>query len=697
MRTFCTSTLDVRTFDQYAIYGQGAWNPPDDPIALTGFGPGLRRPQFCPAAGMLFFLDNVGHLWKFDGQYYWEIGVEADSDWESWRPEEDLTGSGYERIGPVGKSLIEGYATLVESGGLPVKPTYNAVEERYEVDVENFAQGAGDWTEIPQYPHTVVWINGFPFAVYETVNNAGVYTLYMVLLTDDMYFYHDWDAFSDGWDEIGAAAVPTRVVFAWDYSDDYEYGLFANVNQREDEVYQDGNLTGTYHYVFTLVSRDGHESNPCLEISTVVEDNIVQVDLGRVRVILHGATYEDWPDYDDAYIRNIKVYRTYADKPGVYYYHSTIPWGRVAWWESVSGMSTYLYWYFFDNTPDEQLGEQLHELKLVPRQGTAICSTKNTLIVADGTGVYVSEVGDPETFYTYLSYEGAVIGVAAIPFFDEFLVFLQNRIYAVNIFDYSQRLVCHGIGLAGRDAVCVMNDRILFQAHGGQICQYTGSGVGLVPGYERIANLMDNRTRKRQVNVSQYSATMMAYSQRRNQAWVLLGEDGRHGNLVLVIQPNQAFLLYKFHPSVQVTCYHMFQQGGQEAVLLGLSDGTIVSMNPGAHSDDGLPIPVLIESGEIGLIDEQVRIRRLYTEVIASAKIRITLSGRYDSRGAYVSEGVVEHEPCLDGDERHVNTYGNKVVKAYQFKMVEESINGFTLKAFSLIYQPKTERVRNWR
>ena len=218
----------------------------------------------------------------------------------------------------------------------------------------------------------------------------------------------------------------------------------------------------------------------------------------------------------------------------------------------------------------------------------------------------------------------------------------------------------------------------------------------LIPGYERIADLMNNRTDKRQVNAAQYSETLMAYSQRRNQVWCLLGEDGRHGNLVLVIQPGGVFLLYKFHPSVQVTCCHMFQQGGQEAVFLGLSDGTIAAFNQGAHSDDGLAIPLLVESGEIGLIDEQVRVRRIYTEVIAASPIQITITGRYDSRGAYVSEGVVSHQACRDGDERHVNLLAN-VIKAYQFKLEEESINGFTLKSFSLIYQPKLERVRNWR
>lgn len=694
MRITQNTFLDIRTFDYYDRYG--VYHQPDDPLVRTGYGPGLRRPQFAAAGGVLFFLDNAGLLWKFDGHKVWELGLESFSSWEAWRPDDVLFASGTARLGPCGASIIDGYADMV---GVPDKPVWDEDDEVYRVTVENFV--AGEWSDIPASPHTCVWILGFPF-MCETATYDGVsetWELEMLAFEQDeynKYAWHTWDAFDAAWTEVGAANVPKRVVFAWDYSEDWDVGLFDSDTNKAAEVYHDGNLKGTYGYVMTLVTRDGYESNPCQEMTIDLDRQIAHLDIGRVSDHLAGDDEEDWPGYDDDYVRNLNIYRTYKDKPGVYYFHSTMPYGRVPTWWVQTPSTEDLSWFFFDNTPDEYLGERLHELKLMPRQGTAICSTRDTLIVADGTGVYVSVVGDPETFYTYLSYEGAVLGLAAMPFFDEFLVFLHNRIYAVNIFDYSQRLVCHGIGLAGRDAVAVMNDRILFQSHGGQIFQYTGSGVAPIPGSERINDLLTGRTTKRNLNLSQYSATIMAFTQKRNQVWVLLGEDGRHGNLVLVIQPNSAFLLYKFHASVQVTSIHCWETGGEEAIFLGLSDGTIVSFNPGAKSDHGVPIPLLIESGEIGLIDEQARIRRLYTEVISVADIDITISGRYDSRGSYVSEGVVHHEHCRDGDERHVNTYSD-VVKAYQFKLEEESLDGFTLKAFSIIYQAKLERVRNWR
>ncbi len=714
-----------RSWDMYGRAGEGG----EYEYVASGYGPGVRRPQFAKAGGLLFYLDNAGHLWKYDGTNYYEIGLEEESYWQNWRPQ-TLTGVINVRTTKTYRQSAR--AALIDSGGSPVAPVRDPGSGDITVSLDNYVPNGSFPSPTETYPvnsdQVILWVWGFPFVVVGSSWDGGpagyaawvggdlaqVITLTLVPMSDDGDSETEWQSYA--WEDFYGSDDRAGFVYPSPITAEYPCGVTmtagdqAGARQAFDcsdwSTLEDvggekhrGKLDGSYQYVFTLTTKHGYESNACQEISVKAHQQIVAIGINQVRIDLSGTCVGlergNRIKYTSDYIRNINIYRTMAGRPGVYYHLVTIPFSnRLGMGQSQGGVWVTYDWLHFDNSEDIYLGDQLHPLKLTPHQGSSITSTKNCLIVSDGVGVYISDVGDPETFYQYVTFDGAVVAVAAVPHFDNFLVFMQDKIYTVNIFDYSTTLVAHGVGIAGRDAVCIMNDRIIFQSSGGQIYHFAGNTVEPIPGHEKIDELLLGRSLKRNINTQQFDSTFAFYSQQRQECWMVIGQDGAFGNLVLVIKQNmQAFTLYLFDLNVSVTSAVCFQDGGNESILLGMDDGTVWSFNKGAKSDNYSEIEFYLESGEIGLLDEQVRMRRLYTDVIAPSSINIEAQGNYDNEG-YVDEGDLQHIPTRSGDERFLNLYGDKVVRCYQFKLSESSLEKFTLKAFSILYQPKLERQR---
>jgi hypothetical protein len=293
-----------------------------------------------------------------------------------------------------------------------------------------------------------------------------------------------------------------------------------------------------------------------------------------------------------------------------------------------------------------------------------------------------------------LPFPSGVVAVDAIPYFDEFLVFCKNEIFAVNIFDSSTKPLSVGVGLIGKGAKAVLNDRILFMAPGGGIYQYTGGRPELIPGFERIRDILTGRSSKRKINRPSMESTFFIHQPKENKIWCILGENGKFGNMAIVISLDRpVFEIFTFPWNlVSGIC---FENAGDYVVLLSDEDGNLYSFNKWARGDQGIAVPFMIESGQMGSLTAELRMRQLIAEMVVDVETSVEVTGSYD-REDYRSEGVMNFRPSSRGDERWLNML-NLVVPTYQFKMQSETMNGFQLIRFSLVYQPKKQRVRPWR
>lgn len=719
---------NVWTWDYYSRYGGGPPDepppPPPDPDIITA---GRRKLKPCWAAcgAFVFYTDSTGALYKFDGDNHYPIGLAGEAEYIT----HPLS---VHRVPKIWRCTRASWSDYTETG--------HANEFLIRVlvaDIVNIVGATPPGTGTTKLVGLIGWICGIPFYVANEIEIvAGVsYDLVMVNLGPvktpcdhwggsmvlNYLFYFPESAYQD-FDYPAVGNQPHEYVYAAPPLPGGKYPIvftphngvlgFAGFNDSTGAFqieldtcgYESGRQDGVYEYVMTLVTKHGYESNWCGPASRSLQKIMAMVCMEN-RVSLLGPPFTvtgDYLKYSSDYIKAARIYRSYADRPGTWFLLEEIPYGYNVvnanwWWHGSGGTHQLHYSVICDAKGDEELGEVLHPWKLTPQRADSLATIKNTLCVADATGIYISEVGDPETFYHYQSFESEVVAVAAIPYFDEFLVFLRDKVYKTNIYDKSIQLLSSGIGLAGKDALCVLSDRVVFMAPGGGLYYYNGGVPQLIPGFEKLSPLMYGTTKKRNLNRVDFSNTWMLYSVKFHQVWVILGEGRSYGNLALLIHLDKpVFTLYKFPSDIQIVSGMAFPNLGDECVMLCDQNGNVYSFSEWGDDDAGRAIPLMIESPEMGSIDNELRMRRIYLEVLSQkADLDFRIYGSYD-REAHEYEGVVHIDRNDRGMERHVNTF-TKIVPTYQFKIYEESSAQYIIKRISLVLQQKAERQRPYR
>lgn len=679
----------VETFEIYSRFGGNPYIPE---IQAYGYGKGLNKPVSASAGGFLFFTDSAGNLWKYDfiNESVYPVGLANESNFINHRfhPKQVVD------FPVVARATCTDFYEVDEAPWMTVEDVAIIYESML-----------GYYTPDGPLKNSIVWVCGFPFLVKSVIDNEDdTYELKLGFFSLS-YFYFPYESYTDWWDRgpLHTRKLPMPVCFSQDTSHftcDFYFDnrLVSTGGAETDNVvdgYSKGNLDGEYEYVFSLVTRHGYESNWC-------GPAVVKISKGQCRILISCRDWiypnthaGDYLNFAHDYIRGIRVYRSIKDAKGAWYFLTELPFANSSGnWQVVMPIEWLYRTIMIDNKSDEFLGDAIHPWKLTPNYAISLASTKNTLAVAVPEGVYVSEVGNPETFYTYIPFPSGVVAVDAIPYFDEIIVFCKSEIFSINIFDYSVKPLSVGIGLIGKSAKAVLNDRIVFMAPGGGLYQFGGSKPELIPGFDKIRDILIGKSTKRKINRQNLEATFFIHQPKDNKIWMILGEDGKFGNMVIAVSLDRpVFEVYNF--PVNLVSGVCFENAGDYIVLLGDEDGNLFSFNTWARGDDGLAIPFMIETAQLGNITDELRVRRLIVEAITSTDFSMVVSGSYD-REAYRAEGVLNFESSARGDERGINTY-NLVVPTYQFKMETEVKHGFRLTRFSMIFQPKSPRIRPWR
>lgn len=684
-----TSIINIETFEIVSRFGGTPYVPPA--ATAYGYGKGVNKPVSVSAGGFLFFTDTSGLLWKYDyiTESVYPVGLANESNFinHQFTPKRVVD---Y----PIAATATLTAFTEVDGAPFITLESLNIIHDNL----------LGNYTPDGRLKNAIIWICGFPFYGKSVVEDPeGTFTVELATF-ESSYFYFPYENYTDWWESgpLHTGKLPMAVVISQDISTKscdffFDNRLISTSAAEEDNVvsgYTDGNLEGEYEYVFCLVTRHGYESNWCGPFTVKLEKN-------QCRILI---SWEDWVypstylgyylNFSTEYIRSIRVYRSYRDAPGAWYFHSEIPFAPRSNWQVVLPIEWIYRSLMIDNKGDESLGDAIHPWKLTPTTADSLAATKNTLAVGVSTGVYISAVGDPETFYQYIPFPSGVVAVDAIPYFDDILVFCKNEIFAINIFDFSIKPLSVGVGLIGKNAKAVLNDRIIFMAPGGGIYQYTGGKPALIPGFEKIRDVLTGKSLKRKINRQTLESTFFIHQPKENKIWCILGENGKFGNMALAISlDSPRFEIFTFPWNlVSGIC---FENAGDYIVMLSDEDGNVYSFNSWARGDNGMSVPFMMETGQFGSLTHSLRFRRLLAEIISKADLQMVVSGSYDREG-YRSEGVMNFLASARGDERWVNTY-NLVVPTYQFKMECETREGFQLSRFSIIYQPKQGRSRPWR
>ena len=661
--------LNVASLDIYNRFGDaiGGTTP-------AGFGGAIGRsiPVHAEAARFTFFTDPNRRLWKFTDDYVYPIGAGFEDTIKNHVLDARLCLE-YPRVA---KTTFDAWD---EVGGLPV----------VTIDIPvSFMDSDLKGTGTTELIGLTAWVCGYPFKVTEESAIGGDPDHYKISLVpfDEDYFtapyvngYKNWDS-----DLLHVVHNSDSIVFTPAYvnMEDFLYDFRELDETPKTYPEQEGHMTGEYEYLITAVTKYGYETNACAPIK-------IKADKQIVKLIIEDFNTSHYMEYEFDYIRSYRIYRGFADSPDHWYLLDEISHNSPAvgynWGNKV---------IYIDNKPDTELGEALHPTWIFPQYADSLAAVKNTLCIADGAGVYKSEMGDPESISQYQAFESTVIAVAAIPYFDYFLIFLRNAIYSMDIYNMSQQLISSRIGLIGRGAFTVIDDRVVFMAPGGNIYQFSGGRPSPLAGFDKVKDILNGNSHKRNLNRIAFSESFMFNVPKWRQVWCVLGEGTMSGNFVLVHELDKpVYLVYKF--PFNITCAVAFENAGEQCIMLCLESGDTYIYTPVATSDNGIPIQFFIESHEIGVPNRQIRIRRFYSEVIAEQDIDLTLDGNYDREG-FIPEGVLNHIASSRGDERHKNLYP-WVVPTYQFTLKEESINTFTIKQMVLLLQPKAERIRNAR
>ena len=638
----------------------------------AGFGESVGRsiPSHAEAARFTFFTDPNRRLWKFVDDAVFPIGAGFEDSIKNHVLAAHLCLE-YPRVG---RTTFDLWA---EAGGLP-KLTINVPVAFYDDSLK----GTGT-TEVVGL---TAWVCGYPFQVTEETAIGGDPDHYYIALAPfaETYFDAPYANGYKGWDTdlLHVVHDTDEIIFSPAHAglEDFLYDYRETDETAKTYPEQEGPLTGEYEYVMTAVTKYGYETNPCAAIN-------IKADKQIIKLVMEDFNLDRYLEYDFDYIRSFKIYRSYSDSPGHFYLLDYIPHGTTEYnWKSKC--------LYIDAKPDYELGASIHKTWVFPQYADSLAASKNTLCIADGPGVYISEVGDPESVSRYQAFESTVIGVAAIPYFDYFLVFLRNAIYSMDIYNAQIQLISSKVGLIGKGAMTVLDDRVVFMAPGGNIYQFSGGRPVPLAGFDKVKDILNGNSTKRKLNRIAFPESFMFSVPKYRQVWCVFGEGNMLGNFVLVHELDKpVYLVFKF--PFNLTCAVSFENAGEQCVMLCTENGDTYIYTPIVTADDGTPIQFYIESHEIGVPNRQIRIRRFYSEVISESEIDLTLEGNYDREG-YVPEGVLSHLASDRGDERHKNMYP-WVVPTYQFTLKEESLNTFKLKQMALLLQPKSERIRNAR
>lgn len=693
---FLTPNFQIWPWSPYSRYMDGSYG------SMSGYGRGTERPAFCASGGFLFFTDTDRNLWKYDGRKVYPLGLPNNLDWEGNRilASPDL---GFN---------LEAFGVYEEFTDFVLDADHNTATLSTKLSNVTICGNQG-W-----YAGTtgsgVLWVAGYPFHILNVTTTVIEGTEWIVFSLEGMdqpnMLAKKWQGFNvdtfETMDPIGRLDVRWQTkkfvvsTQGWGYiyrRAPRDFGMidavYDDMADQTVEAYAEGN----YGYLATLLTKHGYESNPC---------QLVTVNNGKKAVVLwlyckdifypERTEQYDWGGVPVSFVTHLRLYRTTTSNPGIYYHVIDIPLQGYPVNGYKGDENGYLYSVleYRDIHRDTELGHVLHDWKIIPKKATALASVKNTLCVADVTGIYVSDLGDPESFYDFLTLEDEVVGLFPLPYYDRFAIFLKNRIYTMDIYSRGLNLVADGIGLVGRDAATIIGTSVIFQAPGGLLYAWTGGALPQpIPNSDKIRDLLLGLSNKRRLNVSQYKNTKIVYLQKRRQVWVNVGTGTSDSDTIIVIDLDSfKFSLYQFPFNITAISTTV---GGNEGIMLADEQGYVYTFTEGARSDNGVPIECMLETPEIGQLGPQMRIRRIYTEVISGEDIVLNVSGKYD-RGPYISEGQMAHVANDRGDERYMTTYST-VVPTYQFKISESSSKKFVLKRFSVILQVKGERFRHAR
>ena len=255
------------------------WSDFESPICLN------NSPSFVQLNSFVVYTGQDYKLYKYDGDYIYPFAIDddkvANTSWglKNWE-----------------KNLIKCEGAHDTTKDLPVASD-DSVSATFTIYYADFTDANGTVKDpVADYGVEVgdyLWVEGHVYKI--TAIDTSAKTITVTFLEDEGYYYEEG---SRGFEKAGftfCIAEPTLI--------DGSSGEY------EPSGLEDGKL---YEYVLTFTTKFGFESNP------TPAKSIYAYDTSAIKISVNKLPYPV------SYISSINIYRSYGDKPNVWYYVDSI-------------------------------------------------------------------------------------------------------------------------------------------------------------------------------------------------------------------------------------------------------------------------------------------------------------------------------------------------------------------------------------